>query len=105
MSLTKIAGSGSVSLRYGSPDPYQNVTDPQHPLKFDIIFIIILKPEPGTRHRFCLKLAQDELNGFRYSWVPCSPRLVVCGSTRTGQQDRSVNICLLCLIEKTNGNE
>ena len=33
-SLTKIArsGSGSVSQRYGfaNPDPYQNVTDPQH---------------------------------------------------------------------------
>jgi hypothetical protein len=31
-SLTKITGSGSVSQRYGSadPDPYQNVTDPQH---------------------------------------------------------------------------
>jgi hypothetical protein len=32
MSLTKISGSGSVSQRYGAadPDPYQNVTDPQH---------------------------------------------------------------------------
>ncbi len=33
-SLKKIAGSGSVSQRYGSTDPdldtYQNVTDPQH---------------------------------------------------------------------------
>jgi hypothetical protein len=30
--LTKIAGSGSVCQRYISPDPdpYQNVTDPQH---------------------------------------------------------------------------
>jgi hypothetical protein len=30
--MTKIAGSRSVSQRYGSanPDPYQNVTDPQH---------------------------------------------------------------------------
>jgi hypothetical protein len=36
MSLTKISGSGDgsgfVSQMYGSadPDPYQNVTDPQH---------------------------------------------------------------------------
>jgi hypothetical protein len=31
-SLTKIAGSGSISQRYGSadPDPYQNFMDPQH---------------------------------------------------------------------------
>ncbi len=31
-SLTKRAGSGSVSQRYGSPDPdpYQNITDPEH---------------------------------------------------------------------------
>jgi hypothetical protein len=34
--MTKIAGSGSVSQRYGSvdpdldPDPHQNVMDPQH---------------------------------------------------------------------------
>jgi hypothetical protein len=32
--MTKIAGSGSISQRHGSPfpdpDPYQNVTDPQH---------------------------------------------------------------------------
>jgi hypothetical protein len=28
----KIAGSGSIGQRHGSssPDPYQNVTDPQH---------------------------------------------------------------------------
>ncbi len=39
-SLTKIAGSGSVSQRYGSADqdPYQNVTDPQHWLKQKHIF-------------------------------------------------------------------
>jgi hypothetical protein len=32
MSLTIIAGSGSVGQRYefADPDPYQNVTDPQH---------------------------------------------------------------------------
>ncbi len=31
-SMEKIAGSGSISHRHGSgdPDPYQNVTDPQH---------------------------------------------------------------------------
>jgi hypothetical protein len=31
----KIAGSGSIGQRHGStnPDPYQNVTDPQHCLK------------------------------------------------------------------------
>jgi hypothetical protein len=30
-SLTKITGgSGSVIQSYGSPDPYQNVSDPQH---------------------------------------------------------------------------
>jgi hypothetical protein len=30
--IAKIAGSGSISQRHGSadPDPYQNVTDPQH---------------------------------------------------------------------------
>ncbi len=32
MSMTKIAGPGSISPRHGSadPDPYKNVTDPQH---------------------------------------------------------------------------
>ncbi len=39
-SLTKIAGSGSVSRRYRSedphPDPYQNVTDPEHWLRMDL---------------------------------------------------------------------
>jgi hypothetical protein len=30
--MTKTAGSGSISQRYGSadPDPYQNFMDPQH---------------------------------------------------------------------------
>jgi hypothetical protein len=34
-SLTKIAGSGSISQRYGSadPDPYQNLMDPQNGLQ------------------------------------------------------------------------
>ncbi len=32
MSMTKIAGSGSISQRHGSadPDPHQNVMDPEH---------------------------------------------------------------------------
>jgi hypothetical protein len=31
-SLTKLAGSGSISPVYGTadPDPYQNIMDPQH---------------------------------------------------------------------------
>jgi hypothetical protein len=28
--MTKIVGSGSISLRHGSPDPPQHVMDPQH---------------------------------------------------------------------------
>jgi hypothetical protein len=39
-SMTKIAGSGSISQRHGSadPDPHQNVMDPQH------------CPQPSRRH-------------------------------------------------------
>ncbi len=29
-SLTQRAGSGSISQKYGSEDPYQNFTDPEH---------------------------------------------------------------------------
>jgi hypothetical protein len=28
LSLKNLAGFGSVSLKFGSPDPYQDVTDP-----------------------------------------------------------------------------
>jgi hypothetical protein len=28
--MTKIAGSGYISQRHGSADPYQNIMDPQH---------------------------------------------------------------------------
>jgi hypothetical protein len=43
--MTKIAGSGSISQRHGSPDPdpYQNVTDPQrcfaHVILYDFIHL------------------------------------------------------------------
>jgi hypothetical protein len=42
-SMTKIAGSGTISQRYGSadPDPYKNVTDPQHWLKGNLGALLI----------------------------------------------------------------
>jgi hypothetical protein len=36
--LTKRAGSGSVCQRYGSADPDQNVTDPEHYALQDVRF-------------------------------------------------------------------
>jgi hypothetical protein len=39
--MTKIAesGSGSICQKHGSPDPYQNVMDPQHLCRKDIVFL------------------------------------------------------------------
>ncbi len=63
-SLTKIVGSGSgcVSQRYGSadPDPYQNVTDPQH----WVLFFILLCCKWGT-------INKSNLGTFRWA-LTCS---------------------------------
>ena len=39
--MTEIAesGSGSICQKHGSPDPYQNVMDPQHLCRKDIVFL------------------------------------------------------------------
>ncbi len=53
----KIAGSGSINKRYGSPVPYQNITDLQH---FDINFAglqnsaVFVGPELNVLNRWIL---------------------------------------------------
>jgi hypothetical protein len=57
--MTKIAesGSGSISRRHGSPEPYQNVMDPQHLCRKDIVFLTPscrkegggCRPTPGSQ--------------------------------------------------------
>jgi hypothetical protein len=48
--MTKIAGSGSISQRHGSPDPDppQNVMDPQH-----CFFLIGMGLDPDPGNKFC----------------------------------------------------
>jgi len=60
--MTKIAGSGSISLRHGSadPDPPQNVMNPQHCFKLQnigfnelvqnhVAYLIMWRPVPKTQ--------------------------------------------------------
>ncbi len=52
-SMTKIAGSGSISQRHGSadPDPPQNVMDPQHCFQGEPAALQC--PRPGSKQRCC----------------------------------------------------
>jgi hypothetical protein len=78
--LTKIGGSGSVSQRYGSadPDPYQNVTDPEHSFEKigvvdpDAYFLILLDPGPPLFVRILPSTSKKSKKNFDLYYVVTS---------------------------------
>ncbi len=108
------SGSGSISQRYGSgdsdPDPYQNVTDPQH------CFFKLLTCWPfdmqllNDRLLFCLQLRHVYFNIFTVRPVDlltfdlvaifvCACRLLFYMSTFNGNWTfGSCNLLIFCLL-------
>ncbi len=74
--MTKIAGSGvgsgSVSQRYGSADPDQNVTDPQH---WFVETVVRLRPGIGLAHHEELV---HNIGGGTYPELANRNRLLYC---------------------------